>query len=256
MQSRPIAPYAVCALADKPKTPRPPVQAPKRREEKKQGLSGLPVWAIVVGAIVLIGAVVGIVVAATGGGDSGGGSGNNAHVQAAMTAAGCTYKNVKPLPPKEPGNYHADSPTLTTKVKWATDPAVGRRPLLPLGGLGLLPRARNPRQVVHNEEHGGVIIWWGAKVPTSTVDQLEAFYREMPELDARHAVPELGNKIALTAWTGDPTKYYRDGDYGDGPHRDLPHVRRDGLQAFRDAFRGEGPEGIPESSNTPGSGPG
>ena len=36
-----------------------------------------------------------------------------------MTAAGCTYKSVKPLPPKEPGNYHADSPTLTTKVKWA-----------------------------------------------------------------------------------------------------------------------------------------
>src|SRR4029079_17944500 len=78
VQSWSIAPYAVCALADKPKTPRPPVQAPKRREEKKQGLSGLPVWAMVVGAIVLIGAVVGIVVAATGGGDSGGGSDKNA----------------------------------------------------------------------------------------------------------------------------------------------------------------------------------
>ena len=31
----------------------------------------------------------------------------------------------------------------------------------------------NPRQVVHNEEHGAVVIWWGPKVAKATVDQLE-----------------------------------------------------------------------------------
>jgi len=243
-------------LADKPKTPRPPVQAPKRREEKKQGLSGLPVWAIVLGAIVLIGAVVGIVVAATGGGDSGGGSDKNAEVQAAMTAAGCTYKSVKPIPPKEPGNYHADSPTLTTKVKWSTDPpsAGGHYYLWSVWNFYRAPQ--NPRQVVHNEEHGGVILWWGDKVPTSTVDQLEAFYREVPNSMLGTPYPKLGNKVAITAWTGDPAKYGRDGDYGEGHIAICPTFDEEAFKAFRDAFRGQGPEGIPESSNTPGSGPG
>ena len=39
----------------------------------------------------------------------------------------------------------------------------------------------NPRQIVHNEEHGGVIIWWGPQVPSSTVDKLESFYGQKPE---------------------------------------------------------------------------
>ena len=26
------------------------------------------------------------------------------------------------------------------------------------------------------KEHGGVILWWGSKVPKSTIDQLHSFY--------------------------------------------------------------------------------
>jgi hypothetical protein len=243
-------------VANKPKTPRPPVQAPKRREEKKQGLRGLPMWAAILGAVVLVAAVVGVVVAATGGGGGDGGSSKDDSVQAAMTAAGCTYKNVPPNPPKEAGNFHGDAPTLTTKMNWATDPpsAGGHYYLWAVWNFYRSPL--NPRQVVHNEEHGGVILWWGDKVPSSTVDQLEAFYRESPISMVGTPYPTLGNKIAITAWTGDPSNYGRDGDYGTGHIAICPKFDEAAFKTFRDAYRGEGPEGIPESSNTPGSGPG
>jgi hypothetical protein len=102
-----------------------------------------------------------------------------------------------------------------------------------------------------------VIIWWGPGVPSSTVDQLEAFYRESPNSMLGTPYAKLGKKIALTAWTiDDPANYYRDGNYGTGHIAICPKFDEDAFKAFRDAFRGKGPEGIPESSNTPGSGPG
>ena len=42
---------------------------------------------------------------------------------------------------------------------------------------------------MHNEEHGGVILWWGPGVSTGTVDELERFYRASP-------VAMLGTPIA------------------------------------------------------------
>jgi hypothetical protein len=113
----------------------------------------------------------------------------------------------------------------------------------------------NPSQVVHNLEHGGVAIWWGPKVPAATVDQLETFYRESPDGMIGTPFPGLGDKVVLTAWTGSPSTYYRDGDYGMGHIATCTTFDEAAFAAFRDAYRGEGPEGIPTSSNTPGSGP-
>ena len=43
---------------------------------------------------------------------------------------------------------------------------------------GLRPASLSALVVVHNEEHGAVVIWWGPKVPASTVAKLQAFYNE------------------------------------------------------------------------------
>ena len=245
-------------MANKSKTPRPPVQAPKRRDTKSGGLGALPRWALVLIAVVAAGIVVGVIFAVSGGGGNGGDSAGSSDVKAAMTAAGCTIRDVKPLPPTKnvnSGGYHADSPTLTTKVKWSTDPpsAGGHYPLWAVWNFYRAPQ--NPRQVVHNEEHGGVIMWWGPKVPASQIDLMEKFYRESPNSMLGTPYAKLGNKIALTAWTGDPAKYYRNGNYGIGHIAICPRFDETAFKAFRDAYRGKGPEGIPESSNTPGSGP-
>ena len=177
-------------------------------------------------------------------------------VKAAMVAAGCTYQDVKPFPPKNKVNFHADSPTLTSKVKWATFPpsAGGHYGLWAVWGF--YTSAVNPRQVVHNEEHGGVILWWGPNVAASTVNQLQAFYDESPGGMLGTPIAGLGSKVAITAWTGNPATYYRKGDYGIGHIATCPGFDKAAFTAFRDAYRGNGPEGIPISSDQPGMGPG
>ena len=65
----------------------------------------------------------------------------------------------------------------------------------------------------------------------------------------------LGKKIALSAWTGDPAKYYRNHYFGVGHVAICSSFNEKAFATFRDAFRGQGPEGIPLSSDTPGSGP-
>jgi hypothetical protein len=100
-----------------------------------------------------------------------------------------------------------------------------------------------------------VIIWWGPKVPGTTIDKLESFYAE--KSDGMFGTPyaTLGNKIALTAWTDPAGHYYSNGDYGLGHISICGAFNQKAFATFRDAFRGKGPEGIPLSSDTPGSGP-
>jgi hypothetical protein len=178
---------------------------------------------------------------------------------AQMTAAGCTMKSVPPLPPTadvQNGGYHHDSPTLTSKVEWSTDPpsAGGHYPLWAVWDFYDSPV--NPRRIVHNEEHGGVIIWWGDKVPAATIAKLRAFYDESPEGMVGTPYPSLGNKIALTAWTRLPGSYYEKGNYGMGRIAICSRFDETAFRAFRDAFRGKGPEvQITLADDQPGSGP-
>jgi hypothetical protein len=241
-------------VAKKARTPKPPpVKAPRRRDSPRKR-PAVPAWAWVVGGLVAAGVVAAVAIASLSGG-SGGSSSGSSDVKSAMTAAGCTYRDVKPLPPKNKVNYHADSPTLTSKVRWSTSPPSGGGHYGAWAVWGFYREAVNPRQVVHNEEHGAVVLWWGPKVPASTVDKLEAFYQEQPDGVFGTPYQSLGNKIALTAWTGDPSKYYRNGYYGVGHIAVCPSFDEDAFAAFRKAYRGQGPEGIPLSADEPGMGP-
>ena len=65
----------------------------------------------------------------------------------------------------------------------------------------------------------------------------------------------LGNKIALTAWTDPKKAYYRNGNYGIGHIAVCTGFDQRAFAAFRDAFRGKGPEGTPLALDAPGMGP-
>jgi hypothetical protein len=261
-------------VPQKSRTPKPPrpVQAPRRRDTPAKtggsGLGSVPRWAWVAGVAIIAAIVVAVV--AFGGGGGGGGDSGDLSVKAAMLAAGCTYQDKKPLPPKDKGNYHADVPKLTSPTKglWNTFPPAAGGHYGAWAVWGFFTSPVNPRQVVHNEEHGAVVIWWGPKVPSSTVDQLEAFYNEKPDGMFGTPIAGLGDKIALTAWTGDPTRYYQvekvkqpDGTtkdvgyYGIGHIATCPRFDEKAFATFRDAYRGKGPEGIPLSADAPGMGP-
>jgi uncharacterized protein DUF3105 len=249
-------------VAKKPRTPPPPrkVQAPKQRHAPRKGIDADRQKGILFGVAGagLVGlAVALIVIFATGKSGGGPSAGSDTKVRRAMLAAGCTFVSKPVLPPKHQvqSGYHADVPTLTTKVKWSTFPPSGgsHYPLWAVWGFYKQPV--NPRQVVHNEEHGGVIIWWGPKVPAATVDKLQNFYFESPTGVFGTPIPGFGNKIALTAWTGDPSRYYQNGYYGIGKLATCPRFDQKAFATFRDAYRGKGPEGVPLEADAQGSGP-
>jgi hypothetical protein len=237
----------------KPKTPPPPrkVQAPKQRTATSRDAGGRNRTVLFIAAGIAIVAVI----AAGAYAAFGGKSGSDKNVASLMAAAGCNFKTVAAYVPPGQGVH---VPSLTKKLPWNTDPPSNGQhyPLWAVWGFYTAPV--NPRMVVHNEEHGGVILWWGTKVPASTVDQLRAFYNEQTDGTFGTPYPKLGGKVAISAWTGDPTKYGRNNYFGQGhlaicPRLDAPTLKA--FAAFRKAYRGHGPEGVPLSLAKPGMGP-
>ena len=108
-------------------------------------------------------------------------------------------------------------------------------------------------------EHGNIVIWYGANVSEAERTKLTEFYEESPNAmlvtplreDAqfvkypRHE--PLGSKIALTAWTAPAASD------GTGVLAVCPEVDVDAFTAFRDEFRGRGPERFPLESLRPGA---
>jgi hypothetical protein len=247
----------------KPRTPPPPrrVQAPKTRSgssgkgKRAAGIElgdlGARQRAILYGVagsgIVALIAVVLLVVL--------GGGGSSKKAANLLTAAGCSVKTVRAYVPKGQ-NVHV--PSLTKKFPWNTHPPSNGQHYPTWAVWGFYTEPINPRYVVHNEEHGGVILWWGTKVPQATVDQLRDFYNKEPTGTFGTPYPKLGTKVAITAWTGNPRFYGSGGNYGQGhiaicPRYDAKTAK--GFTAFRDAYRGHGPEGVPLSADKPGLGP-
>jgi hypothetical protein len=204
--------------------------------------------------VLILAAIVAVVVAPTRG----------SSVAATMRAAGCTYRDVVPYPPKDAAttdNYHNDFPTLSTKPHWSTFPPSGGGHYRLWATWGFYRKAVNPAMVVHHEEHGGVIIWWGPNVPKATVDQLEQFYNQQRVAVFGTPIAGLGKKIALTAWTadpawkGDPGLAYMHGYYGMGHIAVCPQFDQSAFATFRGAYRGKSPQGFPLAEDKPGCGP-
>jgi hypothetical protein len=218
-------------------------------------LGALPSWGVgALIAVVILAAIVAAVVARSGG----------SSLTAIMRGAGCTYREAAPYPPKDEAttdNYHNDFPTLSAKPHWSTFPPSGGGHYRLWATWGFHRKPVNPAMVVHNEEHGGVIIWWGPEVPKATVDELESFYRQQPLALFGTPIAGLGKKIALTAWTADPAwkgepgLAYMHHYYGMGHIAVCPRFDQKAFAAFRNAYRGKSPQGFPISADRPGCGP-
>ena len=74
--------------------------------------------------------------------------------------------------------------------------------------------------LVHNLEHGGIIIQYG-DVGSDAVNDLQSFYRDDPYGLVVAPYPKLGKKIALTAWNepvyeSGADSGFKDADPGNG----------------------------------------
>jgi len=103
-------------------------------------------------------------------------------------------------------------------------------------------------RVVHNLEHGAIVVQYGSKVPPQMVQQIAGWYSKdplglivapLPAVTEIKAKPPAGyeNKIFLTAWTHVATCTAFD---------------EGAFDRFRDDFRGHGPEQFPVSALQPG----
>jgi hypothetical protein len=218
----------------KSRTPAPPrpVQAPKRRFEPRNPRRTRSYLIALGGLAALLGATA-IALALRGGSEE---------VKAALTAGGCTRETFEAQ-----GERHVEK--LAKGFKYNSVPATSGphqgHPSAPIV-WSVYDDPVQQIQVLHNLEHGGVVVQYGPEVPSRAIQDITSWYRGDPNglivaplppalLEEK---PELSDEIALTAWTFLQTcKRFND----------------EAFSSFVDLHRGSGPERLPVSALTPGS---
>src|SRR5215212_5031364 len=202
------------------------------------------------GAAVLAIAVVAVaILLLTGGDEAGSGPGNAGNVfpdggsfpeqkvfevGPAAKAAGCELRAAK--------GSAGHTTDLSTKVKYNTNPpSSGRHYEIPADD-GIYGKAPQDEQLVHNLEHGRVIIWVKPSLPAKQRADIRALVEDdsyQMVLVPRRNMPYA---VAATAWDADP----QPGGTGELLLcNDMNGKTYDALQAFRDDHRSQGPEPVP-----------
>jgi Protein of unknown function (DUF3105) len=91
--------------------------------------------------------------------------------------------------------------------------------------------------LVHNLEHGGIIVQYGSGIAEDEVQRMIDWYSADPDAILVAPLPELGDKVALTAWTHLLT---------------CSGFDEEAWTAFRDEHRFNGPESVPRNFLQPG----
>jgi hypothetical protein len=157
-------------------------------------------------------------------------------IEPAAEAAGCELRS-------ERGSGVTDhTTTLEERVDYASNPPTNGRHYVEPVKDGLYHEAPTDEQLVHNLEHGRVIVWVKPGLPEDARQSIRALFDEdtyqmlvVPRSNMRPAV-------AATAWNRDPDPG------GTGRTLACPEWNEgvvDAVRAFRDEHRSNGPEPIP-----------
>jgi hypothetical protein len=200
-------------------------------------------------AIAIIAVAVAILLL-TGGEDAGSGPGNAGNVfpdggsfpeqkvfdiGPAAKAAGCQLQTKK-------GTARGHTTSLSDRVKYNTNPpTTGRHYEIPAQD-GIYGEAPQDEQLVHNMEHGRVIIWVKPSLPSKQRADIRAMVEDDPYQMVLVPRRNMPYAVAATAWDADPAPN------GTGELllcNDVNDKTFDALQSFRDEHRSQGPEPIP-----------
>jgi hypothetical protein len=219
-------------------------EAEARAAERRKRLVGYGA----AGAIAVV-AVALIVVLAGGGGDSAGQGGGDVFpeggevseqtefdLEAAAKAAGCELRSRR-------GSGVTDhTTTLEERVDYEDNPPTNGRHYQEPVPDGLYHEAPSDEQLVHNLEHGRVLVWVKPSLPSDVRETIRALFDEdtyqMVVIPRRNMEPA----VAATAWNRDPEP--------GGTGRTLACDEWndevvDAIRTFRDEHRSNGPEPIP-----------
>ncbi len=217
-------------MAKKARTPSAPRQAqgPKPRggttSKPGDGRRRRSIVIGVIGAVAAVGIVAGLVIGLGGSTDS-------------LSADGCiqnTYasqgrKHLTPDQPFKPGfEYNSFPPTSGPHVPSPGAPAIWNLYTEPIRQVSL----------IHNLEHGGIVVQYGSEVPPETVEQIRSWWKQDPEGLVVAPLPALGDQVSLTAWT---------------QLLSCPGFSQEAFDAFRAQYLGQGVERFPVESLAPGS---
>lgn len=166
------------------------------------------------------------------------GRGGTQAVNAALQEAGCTYETDEA---QEAKHVAEDA-----KPKWATDPPSSGEHYGVTVPFDFYEEPVDPIRLVHNLEHGAVVVYYGDDTPEPTVVEMRRWWSG----DANGVVvtpyAKLGEEIALAAWTKK------------GASETAHLARCDGFDekafsTFRDELRARGPEPFPLDALAPGT---
>jgi hypothetical protein len=202
------------------------------------------------GGFLLVLAVVAVLVLVLGGGDESGGSvdpdvlpdGGSVPEQKefdlakAAKAAGCELRDVKAS-----GNFdHTTDPN--ERVKYNSNPPTSGRHFAVPADDGAYTTAPTDEQVVHNLEHGRVIIWYRPSLSADARADLKALFDEDTYQMLLVPRAKMPYQVAASAWNGTPAPS------GLGRLITCDSTEPglwDALRAFRDEHRSNGPEPVP-----------
>lgn len=219
------------------RTPQRPVQAPKvRTRERVAAERRLPsplMLAVAASGILAFVAVVVVIVLSRGGGGA-------PTAQDFLPARFSEH-------PTSPGGQHVNDENA--QIDYSTVPPTSGQHYGATAIWNFYTEPVSKVRAVHNLEHGAVVVWYGPRVPEAQVNELRDFYNESPNAMLVTPLPELGRRIAMTAWVAPPTG---DETTDGGKRLMMDSVDLDAMRLFRDEFRGKGPEPVPIDSNLPG----
>ena len=226
-----LLPSSAMPGSRKSKVPTPPRQEKKLRprpehEQRAAGADGEPAGSgrkrvlLVAGgaAVAAVGVAIALVLTL------GGGAGD------ALAAAGCTDQEF----PSQ-GRQHVEVPQEGFAYNSFPPTSGPHHPQYAIWNV--YDRPVQQLRLIHNLEHGAIVVQYGDAVSQETVDEIVGWYRQDPTATVVAPLPALDDKVALTAWTKLAV---------------CPGFEQQAFDSFRDANIFQGPEKFPASSLQPG----
>lgn len=220
------------------------MQAPQQRSAPRTpGERRTVVYLVSFGAagVLLLGAVLALLAF---GGDDGGGT------KSGISSKYCSEESQRGLPPRHLSNPDA-------KVDYNSFPPSSGPHYQEWAPWGWYDDSIKQTILVHNLEHGGVVIQYGPGVSKEDVRKLQSFFNDDPNALVVAPYARLEKRFVLTAWNA--PEYPRDEsdlsdvDAGKGYVLTCTRFDEEAFSAFRQKRRGKAGERLPVSDLVPGT---